>query len=173
MDPASDILDENATLLQHSNGFSTTAARPNYNRILIHAGLVIVVLISVPLFLWTTLPSDPLKAADIILRKAPTIICPVPPPCIVWADGLFVLWQDGHIDLQWLVHSAYGNNVTAVDLGKPMLREVDIPRLCTGRVGGFFWYVVLCPSYPQSRVHPLRSYAGPCTRHDQVIALQF
>lgn len=76
MDSASDTFDEGALLL-HSNGDSATAARPNGYRILVHIVLVLIVLISVPLFLLTTLPSDPLKAADEILRKAPIIVCPV------------------------------------------------------------------------------------------------
>jgi surface polysaccharide O-acyltransferase-like enzyme len=76
MDSASDILDEGALLL-HSNGVSATAARPNGYRILVHIVLVLIVLISVPFFLLITLPSDPLKAANIILRKAPIIVCPV------------------------------------------------------------------------------------------------
>ncbi|KAH9163928.1 membrane dipeptidase-domain-containing protein [Lactarius sanguifluus] len=138
MDPASETLNENATLLPHSNGNLITAARPNgrRDRILPRAGLVLVLLIALPLFLFTKhpsswigggLPPDPLKAADIILSGAPII--------------------DGHIDLPWLVRSAYGNNATAVDLNKPILGHVDIPRLRTGRVGGFFWSVYTpCPS---------------------------
>ncbi|KAH9062409.1 membrane dipeptidase-domain-containing protein [Lactarius vividus] len=139
MDPASETLNESATLLPHSNGISTTtAARPNArrNRVLVRAGLALVVLIALPFFLFTKhpsswigggLPPDPLKAADIILSGAPII--------------------DGHIDLPWLVRSAYGNNATAVDLNKPTLGHVDIPRLLTGRVGGFFWSVYTpCPS---------------------------
>ncbi|KAH9012900.1 membrane dipeptidase-domain-containing protein [Lactarius pseudohatsudake] len=137
MDPASETLNESATLLPHSNG-SITAARPNgrRGRILPRAGLVLILLIALPLFLFTKhpsswigggLPPDPLKAADIILSGAPII--------------------DGHIDLPWLVRSAYGNNATAVDLSKPIVGHVDIPRLRTGRVGGFFWSVYTpCPS---------------------------
>lgn len=135
MDPA---FNEGAALLPHANGLSTTAARPNghRNRVLVRVGLVLVVLIFVPLFLFTKhpdswtgggLPSDPHKAAHVILSGAPVI--------------------DGHIDLPWLVRSAYSNNATAVDLGKPMPGHVDIPRLRTGRVGGFFWSVYTpCPS---------------------------
>ncbi|KAI9457104.1 membrane dipeptidase-domain-containing protein [Lactarius psammicola] len=139
MDPASDTLNEGASLLPHSNGTSATAARPNGHRyrIIVRAGLVLILLISLPIFLFTKhpnswaggggLPPDPLKAADIILSGAPII--------------------DGHIDLPWLVRSAYRNNATAVDLGKPTLGHVDIPRLRTGRVGGFFWSVYTpCPS---------------------------
>ncbi|KAH9036792.1 membrane dipeptidase-domain-containing protein [Lactarius deliciosus] len=137
MDPAPETLNESATLLPHSNGYSI-AAQPNgrRNRILPRAGLVLILLIALPLFLFTKhpsswigggLPPDPLKAADIILSGAPII--------------------DGHIDLPWLVRSAYGNNATAVDLSKPILGHVDIPRLRTGRVGGFFWSVYTpCPS---------------------------
>jgi len=76
MGSASDILDEGA-LLQHSNGVSATATQPSRYRILVHVALVLIVLISVPLFLLTTLPSDPLKAADVILREARIIVCPV------------------------------------------------------------------------------------------------
>ncbi|KAH8994658.1 renal dipeptidase family [Lactarius hatsudake] len=107
MDPASETLNESATLLPHSNGNSIAAARPNgrRDRVLPRAGL----------------------AADIILSAAPII--------------------DGHIDLPWLVRSVYRNNATAVDLSKPILGHVDIPRLRTGRVGGFFWSVYTpCPS---------------------------
>ncbi|KAI9442651.1 hypothetical protein H4582DRAFT_1929831 [Lactarius indigo] len=126
MDPASETLDESATLLPHSNGISITAARPNgsRNRVLVRAWLVLVLLIALPLFLFTKhptswtgggLPPDPLKAAEIILSGAPII--------------------DGHIDLPWLVRSA------------PCFGHVDIPRLRTGRVGGFFWSVYTpCPS---------------------------
>lgn len=128
MDPVSDFLDEGATLLLHSNGVSTTPARPPCGyRLLIHTGLVLIVLITVPLFLCAGLPSDPLKAAEIILSRTPII--------------------DGHVDLPWLVRSAFRNNATAVELGVPMLGQVDIPRLRKGRVGGFFWSVYTpCPS---------------------------
>ncbi|KAH8984508.1 membrane dipeptidase-domain-containing protein [Lactarius akahatsu] len=138
MDPASETLNESATLLPRSNGHSITAAPPNgyRDRVLPRAGLVLILLIALPLFLFTKhpsswigggLPPDPLKAADIILSGAPII--------------------DGHIDLPWLVRFAYGNNATAVDLSKPILGHVDIPRLRMGRVGGFFWSVYTpCPS---------------------------
>jgi hypothetical protein len=78
MDPASDFLDEGATLLPHSNGVSITPARRPYGyRLLIHTGLVLIVLVTVPLFLCAGLPSDPLKAAEAILSRAPIIVCPV------------------------------------------------------------------------------------------------
>lgn len=37
----------------------------------------------------------------------------------------------------------FGNNVTAIDLDKPTLGQVDVPRLRAGHVGGFFWCVNL------------------------------
>lgn len=47
------------------------------------------------------------------------------------------------IDLPILVRATYANNVSAVDLESPMPGHVDIPRLRKGRVGGFFWCVLL------------------------------
>ena len=49
-------------------------------------------------------------------------------------------------DLPILVRETYANNATAVDLESAMPRHVDIPRLRTGKVGGFFWYVIFFPS---------------------------
>lgn len=87
MDTASDPRNEGAALLPHSNGISTTAARPNgYRyRALVHVWLVLIVVISIPLFLFTKptswvgggLPPDPLDAADVILSGAPVIVCPM------------------------------------------------------------------------------------------------
>ena len=37
----------------------------------------------------------------------------------------------------------YANNASAVDLTKEMPGHVDIPRLKKGKVGGFFWYVIV------------------------------
>ncbi|KAJ2931243.1 hypothetical protein H1R20_g5838, partial [Candolleomyces eurysporus] len=65
------------------------------------------------------LPHDPALAALIILDHAPVI--------------------DGHIDLPIRIRYQYRNNVTAVDLEKPMSGHVDIPRLRKGKVGAFFW----------------------------------
>lgn len=95
MDPASDFLDEGATLLPHSNGVSTTAVpRPCSYRILIHAGLVLIVLITVPLFLCAGLPSDPLKAAEVILSRAPIIVCPVLSYNVVIMTACFPGWME-------------------------------------------------------------------------------
>jgi len=89
MDTASDTVNEGAPLIPHSNGISTTATRPNgYRyRVLVRVGLVLIVLVFIPLFLFTKhpsswtgdggLPSDPLEAADVILRGAPIIVCPM------------------------------------------------------------------------------------------------
>jgi hypothetical protein len=85
-DSSSDTCNEGAALLPHSNGISTTAARPNGRyRVFVHAGLILIVLISIPLFLFTEhlgswtgdggLPSDPLEAADVILSGSPIIVC--------------------------------------------------------------------------------------------------
>ena len=88
MDTASDTHGEGVALLSHSNGISTTAARPNGNRhrVLVRTGLVLIVLIAIPFFLFTKhpsswtggggLPSDPLDAVDVILSGAPIIVCP-------------------------------------------------------------------------------------------------
>ena len=55
--------------------------------------------------------------------------------------------QDGHIDLAWLMRLKRSNNATAIDLDKPTIGHVDIPRLRAGHVGGFFWCVnLLSPS---------------------------
>jgi hypothetical protein len=89
MDTASDTHNEGAALLQHSNGISNTAARPNgyRHRVFVRAWLVLIVLIAIPLFLFTKhpsswtggggLPPDPLDAADVILSGAPIIVCPM------------------------------------------------------------------------------------------------
>ncbi|GJJ05984.1 hypothetical protein Clacol_000171 [Clathrus columnatus] len=74
------------------------------------------------LTLWNgSLSKDPHKAAVAILSKAPVI--------------------DGHIDLPILVRHGFRNNVTAVDLRRPTPGHLDIPRLRTGKLGGFFWSV--------------------------------
>jgi len=53
---------------------------------------------------------------------------------------------DGHIDLAWLARLEYGNNVTSIDLDEPTIGQVDVPRLRSGHVGGFFWSIyVPCP----------------------------
>ena len=86
MDTTPETLNEGAALLPHSNGISTTAAPPNRyrHRILIHAWLALIVLISIPFFLFTKhpsswigggLPPDPLDAAYVILSGAPIIVC--------------------------------------------------------------------------------------------------
>jgi len=68
-----------------------------------------------------------------------------------------------------LVRWQYRNNATAVELDKSVLGHVDIPRLRTGRVGGFFWYVVLSPAFTYPAYSLLRhSYVGPYTRHVRV-----
>ena len=46
-------------------------------------------------------------------------------------------------DLPMLVRRRYANNASAVDLTKEMPGHVDIPRLKKGKVGGFFWYVIV------------------------------
>ena len=40
-----------------------------------------------------------------------------------------------------LLRLKYSINVTAIDLDKPTVGQVDIPRLRSGHVGGFFWCV--------------------------------
>lgn len=67
------------------------------------------------------MPKDPHKAALVIMQQAPVI--------------------DGHIDLPIVIREHFANNVTAVDLERPTYGHVDIPRLRTGRIGGFFWSV--------------------------------
>ncbi|GAA6011693.1 hypothetical protein JCM11491_000719, partial [Sporobolomyces phaffii] len=53
---------------------------------------------------------------------------------------------DGHIDLPILSRYIYANQIDDFDLNRPTKGEVDIPRLRTGHVGGFFWSVfVPCP----------------------------
>ncbi len=87
MNPASDTLNEGATLLPRSNG---VPARPNDRRYraLVHAGLILIALVTIPSFLFTKhpsqwiggeLPRDPRKAADVILSGAPIIVCPCSP----------------------------------------------------------------------------------------------
>jgi membrane dipeptidase len=49
-----------------------------------------------------------------------------------------------------LARLKYGNNVSAIDLSKEMPRQVDIPRLRKGKVGGFFWSV------------PFATFLGAC-----------
>ncbi|KAJ7647559.1 membrane dipeptidase-domain-containing protein, partial [Roridomyces roridus] len=71
-----------------------------------------------PYALGGPLPSDPTRAALLILDRAPII--------------------DGHIDLPILLRSLVKNNVSAVDLTQPFPGHVDIPRLREGKVGGFF-----------------------------------
>jgi hypothetical protein len=111
-----------------------------------------------------TLPLDPREAAKVILSKAPVIVrsaspwtfapqliitfltLPFPPsssPSDYGRNFVFHERKDGHIDLAWLVRLEYGNNVTAVDLDKPTIGHVDVPRLREGHVGGFFWCVRL------------------------------
>lgn len=59
------------------------------------------------------------------------------------ATSLFVnlVGPDAVLDLPILLRYAFGNNVSAVDLSKEFVGHVDIPRLRTGKVGGFFWSV--------------------------------
>jgi membrane dipeptidase len=89
------------------------------------AVLVLLLVVGVPLMLFfgdrygSGLPKDPAKAARRILESSPVI--------------------DGHIDLPELMRIYYANNISAVDLNKPTLGQVDIPRLRKGKVGGFFW----------------------------------
>lgn len=45
----------------------------------------------------------------------------------------------GRVDLPIYVRYAYANNASAFDLNKGIPQHVDIPRLRTGGVGGFFW----------------------------------
>jgi hypothetical protein len=110
------------------------------------------------------LPPDPLEAANVILRKTPVIVRLAPqfdlddrlistilsptlapfllhPVCCPWTGFVPDKRQDGHIDLAWLARLEYGNNVTSIDLDKPTIGHVDIPRLRSGHVGGFFWCV--------------------------------
>lgn len=69
---------------------------------------------------------DPFPSPESILKSAPVI--------------------DGHIDLPELARVLYANNVSAFNLNEQMPKHVDIPRLRTGKVGGFFWSVyVRCP----------------------------
>ncbi len=128
-----------------------------------------------------TLPLNPREAADEILSKAPVIVRPAPPlvqldfaPQLIAVffpllSPLFLIrrvlpvdgfvsdeCQDGHIDLAWLMRLERSNNATAIDLNKPTIGHVDIPRLRAGHVGGFFWCVnLLCRSkchLPHSRL---------------------
>lgn len=124
---------EATALLSRSNDPTANTHRP---RILARSAPVLIALIALAVLYFTktppswfdsgVLPQDPREAADVILSKAPVI--------------------DGHIDLAWLVRLEFGNNVTAIDLDKPTLGQVDVPRLRAGHVGGFFWSVyVPCP----------------------------
>ncbi|KAF8598941.1 Metallo-dependent hydrolase [Ceratobasidium sp. AG-I] len=67
------------------------------------------------------LPDNPERAALKILEKSPII--------------------DGHIDLSDMVRFQYRNNISEFNLRERMGRQVDIPRLRAGKVGGFFWSV--------------------------------
>ena len=52
-------------------------------------------------------------------------------------------------DLPELTRHYKRNNVSDIDLDKPMPLHVDIKRLRDGRVGGFFWSVyTACPVEP-------------------------
>jgi len=75
------------------------------------------------------LPADPMLAALAIMKYAPVI--------------------DGHIDLPFLLRSRYHNNVSAFDLNSVMPHHVDIPRLRSGKVGGFFWSVFVPCAEPE------------------------
>ncbi|KAI0296526.1 membrane dipeptidase-domain-containing protein [Multifurca ochricompacta] len=142
MSSAYDSPSEGTTLLPHThtNGESNGTAHPHSHRhrVLVRGGLLLIALIALAIFLFTEhpnpwasgghggLPRDPRKAVDVILRGAPVI--------------------DGHIDLPWLVRTAYRNNASAIELDKPTYGHVDIPRLRAGHVGGFFWSVYTpCP----------------------------
>lgn len=95
MDPASDFLNEGATLLPHSNGVSATAVRrPSNYRIFIYAGLVLIVFITIPIFLSSGLLSDPLKAAEVILSRAPIIVRHMLSHSIVIITACFPGWMD-------------------------------------------------------------------------------
>ncbi|KAH9946097.1 membrane dipeptidase-domain-containing protein [Epithele typhae] len=92
----------------------------------------VVALVSM-LFFWDKvgsvgrLPSDPHEAALVIMKGAPVI--------------------DGHIDLPGMARWIEANNVSAIDLSKPWIGHVDIPRLREGHVGGFFWSTYVdCPA---------------------------
>jgi len=84
------------------------------------------------------LPKNPDKAALVILEQAPVI--------------------DGHIDLPNLVRAQYANNASAVDLQSAMPGHVDIPRLRTGRVGGFFFgqRTLTVPNKKKKRISMMR-----------------
>ncbi|KAF8524856.1 membrane dipeptidase-domain-containing protein [Hysterangium stoloniferum] len=85
--------------------------------------VLFITMIVLSFTLWKeSLPTDPHRAALIILTKAPII--------------------DGHIDLPELVRTVYRDNATAVELDKTTPGHVDIPRLLEGKVGGFFWEVL-------------------------------
>ncbi|KAI9510913.1 membrane dipeptidase-domain-containing protein [Russula earlei] len=125
--------DETTALLSSNEPARANSRRP---RILVYMAPVLIALIAFAVVLLTKqptswinvgrLPPDPLEAAGIILGRAPVI--------------------DGHIDLAWLVRMELSNNITAIDLDKPMPGQVDVPRLRAGRVGGFFWSIyVPCP----------------------------
>ncbi|KAF7981957.1 hypothetical protein HWV62_30755 [Athelia sp. TMB] len=45
------------------------------------------------------------------------------------------------VNLPILARMGFGNNVSAIDLEHTMVGQVDIPRLRSGKVGGFFWSV--------------------------------
>jgi hypothetical protein len=74
---------ERNTLLPHS----TPAGRANSRRqrVFVHAGLILITLIALPIFLFTEhppswygggrLPRNPRKAADRVLSGAPIIVC--------------------------------------------------------------------------------------------------
>ncbi|ODN84290.1 hypothetical protein L202_00271 [Cryptococcus amylolentus CBS 6039] len=68
-------------------------------------------------------PKDPLKKAKFYLKKSPVI--------------------DGHIDLPEVARLVYGNDLNKFDLNKPTAGHVDIPRLRSGHLGGFFWSIAV------------------------------
>ena len=57
------------------------------------------------------------------------------------ARTMFVNEAKRHLDLPIGIRDNFANNVSAVDLERPTYGPVDIPRLRTGRVGGFFWQI--------------------------------
>jgi len=87
------------------------------------------------------MPRDPVKAAFTILDRAPVI--------------------DGHIDLPVVLRYYYANNASAIDLeshNHTLEGQVDIPRLRTGKVGGFFWSIyVECPEPLEEGMNHLKA----------------
>lgn len=130
--------------------------------VLFVAGLAVVFGLESTLADWSwsgTLPRDANSAAQKVLAISPiivrtsglttdelnaecsgnrmvTLVCQCRSPLMNWFLNV------PSSDLPILVRGAYANNVTAVDLESPMPGHVDIPRLRTGKVGGFFWCVI-------------------------------